>query len=121
MRSMVRNKNKIDCGLDVTLRKISIYDRTQRLTPDLRRRARYGETAFDETGRVRVQCAGEARLFTADRNLEPARFNYCSAVVCDYRELTWLERELDDAPLTWLQMHSFDSCKRANRCPNGCC
>jgi hypothetical protein len=93
----------------------------KRSAPDFRRWAGYGETAFNEGGRVRVCWAGEAGLLAADGYLEVAWFDYGSAVICDYGELRRLESELDDAPLTWLQMYSFGSRKRANRNANRCC
>src|SRR5678815_2605159 len=93
---------------------------TNRLTLDFGRRTGNGETAFDETGCVRVCWTCKAWLLTADRYLEFAWFDYCAAVICNNRKLAWLESERDDPSLTWLQMYSFDSGKRSNRHPNRC-
>jgi len=40
-------------------------------------------------------------LFTADRHLELAWLDDCSAIVCDHRELTWLNGKSDNAALSW--------------------
>jgi hypothetical protein len=58
--------------------------------------------SFNVTGRTCVGGAREARLFPSNRNLELTWLDDGSAVVCNHRELTWLDRKPDNAALTRL-------------------
>src|SRR5688572_6792392 len=82
--------------------------------------ARHRETAFDETGRPGVGSTGKAGLLPADSNLEITRLDDCSAIICNYCQLTRLNGELDNAALTLLQMYPLDSRERSNRNPDRC-
>ena len=65
-------------------------------------RTRNRKMTFDVTSRNCVGGSGKPRLFAADRHLELTWLDDGSAVICNYRELTWLNCKPDNAALAWL-------------------